>query len=239
VGKLVNSDMSYGYVTSVKLWYNAAEDPASRIILETGIECPSLDNCLKRIVTTKDFAVCGGGINLLHLSYQKTYSFKGIPKFVPFKDEVVSYLATMFFRSGSPLLESFNRIIYSLVESGMVNKFWEDIKRRDIGYTEEVEEEDEDEDADGDGSDADVLTVADLQGAFILLLLGLTFGLIVFLIERLCFSVRKHQFYPLLNISVHEFKARSVIIYKNHTIHKTLVRRFTKRNLIRKVKKLP
>jgi hypothetical protein len=217
--------------------YNTAEDSIGKIILQNGTQCPSLNYCLKRIVSSNNFAVCGGGLHILYLSYQQKDSSKGVPKLVPFKDEMLSFLASMFFRSGSPLLESFNRVIYRLVESGMVKKFWEDIKRREIGHTEEDEEEDEDEDADGDGSDADVLTVADLQGTFILLLLGITCGLIVFVIELLCFSVTKYQLYSLPNISVREFKARSVIIYKNHTIHKTLVRRFMKRNLIGKVKR--
>jgi hypothetical protein len=188
--------MSYGYVTSIKLWYNTAEDPTSKIILKRGTECTSLDDCLKRIFSTQDFAVCGGGLHLLYLSYQDKYYDLGKPKFVPFKDTVVSYLASMFFRSGSPFLESFNRILYRLVASGMVNKFWEDIMRQKIGHEEEYGDEYEDEDADGGGSDAVVLTVTHLQGAFIFLLLGLTFGLIVFIIELLCFCFRKYQFYP-------------------------------------------
>jgi hypothetical protein len=239
VEKLLNSRMPYGYIPPIKRWYNESEDAASKIILEKGIECTTLDECLKRIVSTQDFAVCGLGLHTLYLSYQKTYSYSAGPKFVPFKDEVVSYLASMFFRSGSPLLESFNRIIYRLVETGMVQKFWENIKMVHIANKEQDLHEDGNKEADGDGDDAVVLTVAHLQGEFILLLLGLICGLIVFVIELLCFSVSKYQFYPLPNISVREFKARNSVIFKNLAIHKTLVRRFTKRNLTGKVKRSP
>jgi hypothetical protein len=231
--------MPYGYITPITRWYNESEDAASKTILKNGIECPSLEKCLKRIVSTQDFAVCGLGLHTLYLSYQQQYSYSAGPKFVPFKDEVVSYLASMFFRSGSFLLESFNRIIYRLVESGMVQKFWEKIKLVHIAKKEQVDHEDGDKDADGGGVDAVVLTVAHLQGAFILLLLGLTFGLIVFVLERICLRLRKYQFYPLLNTFKREVKTKSFVIYKNHAIHKTLVRRVKKRNFIGKVKRSP
>jgi hypothetical protein len=232
VEKLLNSDMKYGYVAPIKPWYRRADDTASKTILKEGRECPTLHTCLKTIVSTKHFAVCGGGLHLLYLSYKKEYSYSGEQKFIPFKDEVLSYLASMFFRSGSPFLESFNRIIYRLVESGLVDQFWEDIRRRHIGGVDEDGDGDEDEDAEGDGSDAVVLTVDHLQGAFILLLLGLAFGLIVLIIELLCFIFRKYIFYQLSNPSVCEFKTRSLVNYKRHVIHKTLVSRVEKRNLI-------
>jgi hypothetical protein len=179
---------------------------------------------LKRIVSTKDFAVCGGGLHILYLSYQKKFSSSGAPKFVPFKDTVVPYFPSMFFRPGSPLLAGFDRIIGRIVHSGMVTKMWEDIKRRDIGNPAAYEEEGKHDDRSGNV----VLTVTHLEGAFILLLLGLTFSLIVFIIELLCFRLRKCQFYPPLNTSGREFKTRCIVIYKNHTIHKTLVRRVKK-----------
>ena len=237
VKKLLQSQMPYGYVTRMKSWYNGAEDAASKTILEKGIECPSLDDCLKRIISTQDFAVCGGGVQILYLSYQKIYSHSEGPTFIPFKDEVVSFLASMFFHSGSPLLESFNRIIYRLVESGMVHKFWEDIKLKNIGQKEKGTHEDRDEDPEEGGSDVVVLNVDHLQGAFILLLLGLACGLTVFIIELLCFSLRKYRFYRLLKRSAREFKTRTFVTYKRHAIHKTLVRHVKKSNLIGKVKK--
>jgi hypothetical protein len=234
VEKLLHSQMPYGYITLVKHWYDESEDAASKTILANGIECPSLDHCLKRIISTQDFAVCGGGLHILYLSYRKRYSYSRGPKFIPFKDEVVSYLASMFFRTGSPHLESFNRIIYRLVESGMVQKLWEDIKLEHIAK----KEKDVYEYGDEGGPDTVVLTVDHLHGAFILLLLGLACGLIVFLRELLCFRFGKCKFLPPLNTSVREFKSRSYVKYKHHVIHKTLLRHVKKRNLIGQVKKI-
>jgi hypothetical protein len=231
VEKLLHSQMPYGYITPVKVWYRAAEDPMAKTILENGIECPTLDHCLKRIISTQYFAVLGGGVHNLYLSYQKKYSYSGGPKFIPFKDEVVSFLASMFFRHGSPLLESFNRIIHRMVAAGMVEHFWEDIKMRDIGHKDDGDE-DGDEDDEEEASVAVVLTLNHLQGAFSLLILGLAFSLIVFIIELLCFSFRKYLFYRLLNRSVRECKTRSFVSYKRHAIHKTYVRRVTKQNLM-------
>jgi hypothetical protein len=66
-------------------------------------------------------------------------------------------------------------------------------------------DEKEDEDADRGRSDAVVLSVTHVEGAFILLLLGLACGLIVLVIERPCFRFRKYTFHPLLNAYVREF----------------------------------
>jgi hypothetical protein len=202
VEKLLHSQMPYGYTTRMKRWYTTAEDAESKTILENGIECPSLDDCLKRIISTQDFALCGGGVHLLYLSYKEIYSYSGRPKFIPFKDDGLSFLTTMFFRSGSPLWESFNRIIYRLVESGIVQKFWDDIKQQHIGQKEKGVHKDGDKDAQDGGPDVVVLTLDHLEGAFIFLLLGLACSLTVFIIELLCFTSRKYLLYHLINRSV-------------------------------------
>jgi hypothetical protein len=239
VEELVHSQMPYGYTTLVKHWYNESEDAASKTILADGIECPSLDHCLKRIISTQDFAVCGLGYHMLYLSYKKIYSYDARgPKFIPFKDEVLSYLASMFFRTGSPHLESFNRIIYRLVESGMVQNLWESIKLQHTAKKEQAGYEYGDGGTDGGRSDAVVLTVDHLHGAFILILLGLACGLVVFLGELICFRLGKRKFIPLLNTSVRDFKSRIYVNYKHHVIHKTLLRHVKKRNLRGKVKKV-
>jgi hypothetical protein len=229
VEELLQSQMPYGYITPVKIWFTDVEDSTSRTILANGIECPSLDHCLKRIITTQNFAVCGGGLHILYLSYQKRYSYSGAPKFIPFKDVMASYFPSMFFRSGSPLLENFNSIIHRMIAAGMVKQFWERIKMRDIGHAMEDGDEDGDEDNDEDGSDdAVVLTLDHLQGAFSLLILGLAFGLIVFIMELLFFGFRKYLFYRLFKRSVREIKTRNFVKYKRHVIHKTFVRRVKK-----------
>jgi hypothetical protein len=225
VEKLLKSDMAYGYVAPLKPWFRRTDEPAYKKVIKNGIECSTLDACLKRIVASQHFAVCGGGLHVLYLSYRKKYGYSGGPKFIPFKDEYASYLASMFFRPGSPFLESFNRIIYGLVEYGMVEKFWEDIKRRHIGDVDEDGNNDEDEDAEGDGSDVVVLTLDHLQGAFILLLLGLAFGLLMFILEILSFILRKYLLCRLTNPSVREIKTRSLVNYKRHVIHKTYLSR--------------
>jgi len=226
VEKLLDSQIPYGYTTPVKVWYNEAEDPSLKTISQNGIECSSLDHCLKRTISNQDFALSGGGLNILYLSHQKKYSLSRVPKFIPFKDVMVSYLPSMFFRHGSPLVESFNGVIHRLVEAGIVNHFWEDIKIRHLTHKEENGEEDGDEEDEESG--AVVLTLNHLQSAFSLLRLGLAFGLIVFIIELLCFSVSKYLFYRSLKRSVRECKTRSVVSYKRHVIHKTFVRRVKK-----------
>jgi hypothetical protein len=231
VDGLLNSGMSYGFVWRFHFWYNRTNDTMSNKILNNYTPCPKLDLCLKRIASKQDFVICGGESHLLYLS-QTQYCVSGVPQFLPFKEEVASFFVTMFFRVGSVFLESFNKVIYRVTESGIVQKFWTDIKLNHIGHIDEDGDEGAEEDADGDGSDADVLTVHHLQGAFILLLLGLAFGISVFIIELIYFNLKKYRFSPCIKPSVSEFKIRSYVKYKRHTIHKTFVGHVKERNKI-------
>jgi hypothetical protein len=195
VDELLDSEMSFGFVWRFNLWYNDTEDMKSEVLINNYIPCRDLDLCLKRIASKQDFAICGGESHLLYLS-QTQYCVSGVPQFLPFKDEVTSFLVTMFFRVGSVFLESFNKAIYRVTESGIVQKFWTDIKLNHIGNIQEDGNGVDEWDADGHGSDAEVLTVHHLQGAFVLQLLGLAFGISAFIIEIICFKFKKPRSSP-------------------------------------------
>jgi hypothetical protein len=220
VDKLLNSGMSYGFVWRFHYWYNLTNDSLSKTILSNFIECPKLDVCLRRTASKQDFAICGGESHLLYLSQTK-YCTLGIPNFIPFKEEVTSIFVTMFFRRGSVFLESFDSVIYRVVESGIIQKIWTDIRLRHIGNIDEDGDEDDEEDADGDGALADVLTVQHLQGAFILLLLGIVFSTATFITELICLRVKESGFFPSLKPSANECKTRTLVKYRHHMIHKT------------------
>lgn len=232
VQKLLDSGMSYGFVWRFHYWYNLTNDSLSNTILNNFIPCPKLDVCLRRIASEQDFAICGGESHLLYLSQTK-YSTFGIPSILPFSEEVTSIFVTMFFRRGSVFLESFDRVIYRVVESGIIQKFWTDIRLRHIGNIDEDGDKDDEGEADGDGALAVVLTVQHLQGAFILLLLGLACSLAMFITELLYFSFRESRFFPRLKPSANEYKTRTIVKYKNHIVHKTYVSRVKKCNIIK------
>jgi hypothetical protein len=199
--KLLNSSMSYGFVWRFHYWYNFTNDSLSKTILNNFIPCPKLDVCLRRIVSKHDFAICGGESHLLYLSQTKYCTF-GVPNFLPFSEEVVSILVTTFFRRGSVFLESFDRVIYRVVESGIIQKFWTDIKLRYVRNT----DDDDLEGADEDDALAVVLTVQHLEGAFILLLSGLTCSLATFIIELVYFRFTESRFFPRHKPSANERK---------------------------------
>jgi len=209
--ELLNSGMSFRFVWRFQLWYNRTNDTVSKKILNNYIPCSELDLCLKRIASKQDFAICGGELNLLYLS-RTQYRISDAPQLIPFKEEVISYSVTMIFRLGSVYLESFNKVIYRVVESGIVEKFWTDIKLSHIGHIDEEgegegEEEEEDKDEDGDGSDADVLTAEHMEGAFILLLLGHGIGMTIFTAELLYFNCKKYRLPPSFKHSAYEVKS--------------------------------
>jgi hypothetical protein len=230
VEELLNSGMSYGFVWRFHYWYSSTNDSVSRTLLENFIQCPKIDVCLKRLSAKQDFAICGGESHLLYLSQTK-YCTLGIPNFLPFKEEVTSIFVTMFFRPGSIFLESFDRVIYRVVESGIIRKFWTDIRLRYIGNVDDHSDDDDEEDADDDDHLADVLTVQHLQGAFILLLLGLACSLAVFIAEWLYFNIKESNIFPSLKPAANKRKTRTIVKYKHHTIHKTYVSRVKKNGI--------
>jgi hypothetical protein len=231
VEELLNSGMSYGFVWRFQFWYSLENDSVSNRILKNYIECPKLEVCLKRIATKQDFAICGGESNLLYLSHTK-YRTLGVPHFLPFKEEVTSIFVTMFFRPGSVFLESFDRVIYRVVESGIIQKFWTDIRLRYIGNIDDYSDDDDEEDADDDDDDLmDVLTVQHLQGAFILLLLGLACSFAVFITELLYFNIKELKLFPSLKPTANERKTRTIVKHKRHIIHKTYVSQVKKRRI--------
>ncbi|PNF21340.1 hypothetical protein B7P43_G02094 [Cryptotermes secundus] len=231
VQKLLNSGMNYGFVWRFHYWYTRTNDSLSKTILNNFIPCPKLDVCLRRIASKQDFAICGGESHLLYFSQTK-YSPLGIPSFLPFSEEVTSILVTMFFHRGSVFLESFDRVIYRVVESGITQKFWTDIRLRYVGNVDEDADKGDEGKADGDDDPAVVLSVQHLQSAFILLLLGLACSLSVFITELFYFSFRKSRFFPRLKPFANERKARTLVKYKRHMIHKTYVSRVKKCNAI-------
>jgi hypothetical protein len=238
VDDLLSSGMSYGFVWRFNIWYNGTNDTVSRIILNNYTPCPNLDVCLRRIASEQDFAICGGESHLLFLS-QTQYCVSGMPQFLPFKEEVSSLFVTMFFRVGSVFLESFNKVIYRVTESGMVQKFWTDIELSHIGCISEDGEEGEAEDADGGGSGADVLTVQHMQGAFIMLLLGHAFSICVFVTELTFFNFTKYRLSPSIETYLSEFKTRNCVNYKHNMIHGSLVnhtKRGNKGDILAKVR---
>jgi hypothetical protein len=229
VEKLLNSGLSYGFVWRFNVWYNFSKDSVSTTIIKNFIPCPILDVCLKRLSTKQDFAICGGESHLLYLSQTK-YCTLGVPNYLPFKEEVISIFVTMFFHRGSPFLESFDRIIYRVAESGITQKFWTDIRLRYIRNVDDNSDDDDEED-DEESASLDVLTVQHLQSAFILLLLGLSCSLAAFLMELLYFKLKESSFFQSFKLSTTGAKTRTTVKYKHHMIHKTYVSRVKKGNI--------
>jgi len=118
-----------------------------------------------------DLAVAGGRVGLEFLAHTK-YRKDGKPLYVPFKDNIQQGHMVIYLRKGNILLERINSIVLRLRNAGIIDKWVNDIRRKFGKHFDNVLED-----------EYCVLTLAHLEGAFYLLLLGMLFSITVWILE--------------------------------------------------------
>ena len=171
---LLESGVELGIQNGLQHHFSDASDPRNKRILKSYIECnnKNLDPCLKRMAYEGDLAVAGGRVGLEFLAHTK-YRKDGKPLYVPFKDNIQQGHMVIYLRKGSILLERINSIVFRLQNAGIIDKWVKDIRRKFGKHFDNALLEDE----------FCVLTLAHLQGAFYLLLLGMLFSITVWFLE--------------------------------------------------------
>lgn len=171
---LLESGLELGIQTGMEEYFSDASDPRNKRILKSYTECKdkNIDLCLNRMAYEGDLAVLGGRVGLEFLAHTK-YRKDGKPLFVPFNDNVQQGHMVIYLRKGSILLERINSIVLRLQNAGIIDKWVQDIRRKFGKHFDDALLEDE----------FFVLTLAHLEGAFYLLLLGMLFSITVWFVE--------------------------------------------------------
>jgi Ligand-gated ion channel. len=171
---LLESGLELGIQNGIQEFFSDALDPRNKRILKSYVECNeyNYDLCLKRMAYEGNLAVAGGRIGLEFLAHTK-YMKDGKPLYVPFKDNIQQGYMVIYLPRGSILLERINSIVLRLQNAGIIDKWVNDIRRKFGKHFDKALPED----------DFCVLTLAHLEGAFYLLLLGMLLSTTVWFLE--------------------------------------------------------
>lgn len=140
--------------------------------------CKDIDECFKEITKDHTKALAVSRAHALNNPFQfiendDFYCF-------PISDDVVIYSAAMMFRKHHHFLPIFNEKIRAIAESGLLTKWQKDSKR--AGKKTAVKEADKG----GHGGSVQMkLRVEHVEGAFLIVLIGLSIAFVAFLLELL------------------------------------------------------
>jgi len=149
--------------------------------------CLDIYTCLKRMITKRDMAFPCSPIYAAYSA--REMGIVDVGKTIsPLDEASVSGTIVALLRNGSPLLDRFNILMRRYLEAGLLERLWAELQHRAalIG-------EDRLRDADGDTYFA--FSVSNLLPAFVVLLVGSVFSLVVFIVEFIvkCLVRRKKK----------------------------------------------
>lgn len=151
--------------------------------------CHNMDECFKAITKDRGKALA---ISRSH-ALNNPFRFKENDDFFcfPVSDDVVIYSAVMMFQRFHHLLPTFNEKIRVIAESGLLTKWQKDSNR--AGLTSSGNGDNKG----GHGSILKKLRLEHVEGAFLVVLIGLSISFIVFLLELVTerLSRRKNKKY--------------------------------------------
>lgn len=179
VEEMLEQGYKFGIVPPSVLFIK--HDINSNLNLSNLVSCDNVKSCLDRTAFRRDFVV---GVPRMYMVYSsRTYiSSTGENLVYWTKEDIVSYPIEMIMVKGYPLQGRINQIIHRIVEAGLLSKWAEDLLSKNTKISSKHPKTIE-------GSKNDViLTLNHLEGAFILLLIGLSVAGIIFICELMYFK---------------------------------------------------
>lgn len=147
----------------------------SKYIMKNHKICSNMDECFGQILNNRKKAVA---ISRAHAINNPLGMIDNVDFFCfPVSDDVVIYSTVMMFRRNHPLLQTMNEKIRAISESGLLGK-WE--KENKVVSKSKNSKNNE---GGGDDSSRRKLRLDHVQGAFLLLLIGLSVSLVAFVVE--------------------------------------------------------
>jgi hypothetical protein len=180
VDELVKSNLDYGYHAGFDKYFNDSSDEILMKILSRRKHCEGDgEGCLRRMADRGDFAMLVSSMLVQYKTALKFMDHNGNTLFNHFEDSFLDYDLVMYMSKGSHLLERIDSVIHRIVESGMLERWWEEMKnslrRKRALLT--VEE-------------SSSLSFSHLKSIFVFLLFGLATSLTVFIGEFSYFILR-------------------------------------------------
>lgn len=168
--EMVSSGLEHNIIPTHVRFFESTKDSRFDKIIEHLQICPSIDECLQRVAYKRDssFLIMQtyAYIRSIHLRNENGDS---LLYFIPYLMSGANWYMT----KGYPLRDRLNTLIMRLRGSGLLYKWQKDIEERKLQMYAKTTKGDE-----------QILTVSHMQGAFAILILGLSFSLIIFIIEN-------------------------------------------------------
>jgi hypothetical protein len=175
--------MEYGYDPRDDNYF-FEDDPSDwrhAVIRANRKSCLEYDKCLRRTAEKGDFVTM---THELHGKYFVAVNYPYGPNVICAMDGYIRFTAvTMYFRKGSPFVEPFNSVIHRALEGGFVGKIVSDI--RSSWSLCGVRSNNNSESGDNLDSGYFVFSMAHLEIAFVILIVGLSLSFFVLLLEKL------------------------------------------------------
>jgi hypothetical protein len=172
--QLVHSHLGFEYTVGLSEYFDDPADVSMRRIRDSLRFCPNITVCLNKVAATADTALVSDKWYVEYLIPQLYLDGSGQPLLQILPEEVLSYHVVMILSKGNALLDRFNVIISRVVESGLMEKWAQDIRstrKLRTGLQ--------------DGSGGHRLSISHLQSIFVFMLLGECVALVTLAIEVL------------------------------------------------------
>jgi hypothetical protein len=181
--ELLESEMEFGIRPEMTVYFEGSNNQINKYILAHRTECSHTTECIKRIINTASFATLAESWAVAsYLTYTKGgSSVCRMNDLDTFPIKIVFY-----FRKGSILMEQFNNVLVSMVETGQIKSVNVELGLTGLSGGDATDE-------DGRTDHYFVFTTAHLSVAFYTLFLGHILSVLLFLGEILHNKLKKGQ----------------------------------------------
>lgn len=184
---LVEHDMRLGSFYIWRLYFNITnnDNPVEEKMKSKWLDCHDIELCLNDVAYWRNYSIA---IPRLFISYSasKYVDKHKRPLIYLFKHNHISYPVQLYAYRGFPFIHRINQIIRSIKQSGILSKWYHELKKPKM-MKKKIGNENPEEDY-NDGTEH-VLNIIDMQGAFFLYSLGVVIAFFVFLSEVILFRV--------------------------------------------------
>ncbi|KAJ4443941.1 hypothetical protein ANN_05730 [Periplaneta americana] len=179
--ELLNSNLVLGIPdTYVSLYPDLKDDRYKR-----QIHCPNVLKCQDRVALKGDMSVLFSILNTEYVTATRHTDGSGKPKICRFYENYSNQFVSFPFLKGNPYTERFEQIVFIILESGLKEKWWSDIKY--IATLKSILRESSTSD------DYVQMSLEHFQSAFLLLVLGYILALLSLFLE-ICCRYRKPRY---------------------------------------------
>ncbi|KAJ9592354.1 hypothetical protein L9F63_001123 [Diploptera punctata] len=186
VEELIHSTLQYGYHNGFDKYFNDPTDNLMVTILNHRKHCEGDGTrCLLRMVIKRDFSILVSKTLMEFKNRPELFGSDGKPLYTHFRETFLIYDFVMYLTKGNPLLEKFDNIINRVVEAGLIDQWWEEMKTSIRLSRETLDQEDE----------TSTLTLSNLVSVFVFLFIGIGLSFLIFVTEVLWFHFHKMFLY--------------------------------------------